>query len=83
MVQTADGALVEATNMLQRMRELAVQSVSGTMSSTDRSALNTEYMALAAELERIAQNTQWNGTDLLDNTPGSGGSVTFHLKQTQ
>jgi flagellin len=79
MVQTADGALVESTNMLQRMRELAVQSVSGTMSSTDRSALNTEYMALAAELERIAQNTQWNGTDLLDNTPGSGGSVTFHV----
>ena len=79
MVQTADGALVESTNMLQRMRELAVQSVSETMSSTDRSALNTEYMALAAELERIAQNTQWNGTDLLDNTPGSGGSVTFHV----
>ena len=79
MVQTADGALVESTNMLQRMRELAVQSVSGTMSSTDRSALNTEYMALAAELERIAQNTQWNGTDLLDNTPGNGGSVTFHV----
>jgi flagellin len=42
MVQTADGALVEVTNMLQRMRELAIQASSGTMSSTDRSALDTD-----------------------------------------
>ena len=42
-------------------------------------ALNTEYMALAAEIERVAQNTQFNGTDILDNTPGSGGSVTFQV----
>jgi len=79
MIQTADGAMVEMESMLQRMRELAIQSKTETNSSTDRAALNTEYMALAAELERVAQNTQFNGTDILDNTPGSTGSVTFQV----
>ena len=79
MVQTADGAMVEVESMLQRMRELAIQSKTETNSSTDRTALNTEYMSLAAEIERVAQNTQWNGTDILDNTAGSGGSVTFQV----
>jgi flagellin len=79
MIQTADGAMVEIESMLQRMRELAIQSKTETNSSTDRTALNTEYMALAAEIERVAQNTQFNGTDILDNTPGSGGSVTFQV----
>ena len=79
MIQTADGAMVEMTNMLQRMRELAIQSKTETNSATDRSALNTEYIALAAEIDRIAENTQWNGQDLLDDSPGSSGSVTFHV----
>ena len=71
MIQTADGAMVEMSNMLQRMRELAVQSASEANSATDRSALNTEYIALAAEIDRIAENTQWNGQDLLDDSPGT------------
>jgi flagellin len=79
MIQTADGALGEITNMLQRMRELAVQSKTETNSATDRSALNTEYIALVAEIDRIVENTQWNGQDLLDDTPGSTGNVTFHV----
>jgi flagellin len=79
MVQTADGAMVEITSMLHRMRELGIQSASETNSATDRTALNTEYVALAAEIDRIVENTQWNGQDLLDDTPGTTGAVTFHV----
>ena len=61
MVQTADGALVEVTNMLQRMRELAVQAASGTMGTTDIAALDTEFDALREEINRIALNPEWNG----------------------
>ncbi|GIR39779.1 MAG: hypothetical protein CM15mP51_05590 [Porticoccaceae bacterium] len=53
MVQTADGAAVEVSNMLQRMRELAVQAASETTSATDRDALNVEFEALTAEIDRI------------------------------
>jgi flagellin len=79
MITTADGAYVEATAMMQRMRELAVQSASGTMSSTDRTALNTEYQALNDQILEIAGNTEWNGTKILDDTPGTTGSVSFHV----
>jgi flagellin len=79
MVTTADGAYIEATAMMQRMRELAVQSASGTMSSTDRTALNTEYQALNDQILEIAGNTEWNGTKILDDTPGTTGSVSFHV----
>ena len=71
MLQTADGALIEVTNMLQRMRELAVQAASGTSVASDRTALDVEFEALKAEIERIADQTQWNGTALLDGTPGA------------
>ena len=76
MVQTADGALVEVTNMLQRMRELAVQSASDTNTSTDRTALNTEFTALTAQIEATMDNTQWNGQDLLD---GDSASLSFQV----
>ncbi|MGB1372735.1 MAG: flagellin [Aequoribacter sp.] len=76
MIQTADGALNEVSNMLQRMRELAVQSSSGTVSTTDQDALGTEFDQLAAEIERIADSTQFNGNNLLD---GSAGAVTFQV----
>ena len=66
MVQTADGALVEMTNMLQRMRELAVQGASGTNSSTDVGHLGTEFAALRDEIFRMVQAVQWNGVNLLD-----------------
>ena len=68
MISTADGALIEVTNMLQRMRELALQASNGTTTSADRNYLSAEYVNLAAEIERIAQNTQWNGGDILDGT---------------
>jgi flagellin len=72
MVNTADGAMVEVTSMLQRMRELAVQAASGTYSATDRTALNTEFQALGAEITRVGGNTQWNGTNILDGVATSG-----------
>ena len=75
LVQTADGALIEMTNMLQRMRELAVQAASGSYSSTDKTALNTEFEQLTAAIQDINDDTQWNGTALL-----SGGTTfTFHV----
>ena len=82
LVQTADGALVEVTNMLQRMRELAVQAASGTMSSTDKTALNTEFEALTTEIERVADNTQWNGTNLLNGASAFSFQVGANASQT-
>ncbi len=66
MVQVAEGAMKEVTNMFQRMRELAVQAISDSNTSADRTALNNEYKQLSAEVSRIAENTQWNGTNILD-----------------
>ena len=57
MVQSADGAMIEVTNMVQRMRELAIQAISDTNTTSDRSALNLEFQALAAEISRIGGNT--------------------------
>ena len=65
MLQTIEGATKEITNMLGRMRELAVQSASGTYTDTDRDALNVEFGALMDEITRIAQNTEWNGQAVL------------------
>lgn len=79
LVSTADGAMIEVGNMLQRMRELAVQGGNGTLSSTDLTALNTEFVALRTEIERIADNTQWNGSNLLDGTAGANGLMTFQV----
>ena len=61
MIQTVEGSLGEVTSMLQRMRELAVQSVNGTNSSADRIALDTEFDQLATEITRISDKTTWNG----------------------
>jgi len=68
MVQTADGATIEISNMLQRMRELSVQSLNGTNTADDRAALNTEFQALMLEIDRVAENTQWNGQNVLDGS---------------
>ena len=70
MVQTVEGSLNEVTNMLQRMRELAVQAVNGTNSQADRTSLNSEYEALDAEISRIASKTTWNGV-AVNNAAGS------------
>lgn len=68
LVQTAEGALSEASNILTRMRELAIQSTNGTLSTTDRATITTETNALVAELDRIATSTTFNGVNLLDGT---------------
>ena len=74
-VQTEEGAMIEVSNMLQRMRTLAVQSSSDTNTSTDRAALDSEFTALASEIQRIGTNTQWNGTDLLDGVSTTGAQA--------
>ena len=68
MIQVAEGAMKEVTNMVQRMRELAVQAISDSNTSDDRGALNNEYKQLSAEIARIGENTQWNGTNILDGS---------------
>jgi len=65
MMQTAEGALVETSNMLQRMRELAVQSASGTYSTTQRGYMATEFVALSSQIGKIATDTKWNDQSLL------------------
>jgi len=71
LAQVSEGALQSASNILQRIRELAVQSANATNSAGDRRALNAEVNQLAAELDRIAQTTEFNGQKLLDGTFGS------------
>jgi len=68
MAQTAEGALQEGTNILQRMRELAVQSANDTNSASDRSSLNEEIIQLKAEIDRIARTTEFNGRKVIDGT---------------
>jgi len=68
MMQTTEGALVEVSNMLQRMRELAVQSANGTYSSTQRSYLQTEFDALSTQIGRIGTDTKWNDVATLATT---------------
>jgi len=64
MIQTADGAMEEVSNMLQRMRELAVQYANGTNSTNDKTALETEYTELTSEITRINSDTTWNSQTL-------------------
>ena len=75
MLQTAEGATKEITNMLGRMRELSVQSASGTYTSADRTALNLEFQALLSEIERIADNTEWNGEKILAGTSATADTA--------
>ena len=72
MLATAEGAYGEIHNILQRLRELAVQGASGTNSAADRTALNSEVTALEAEIDRIANDTTWGGIQLMDGTQDSG-----------
>ncbi|QDZ08591.1 flagellin FliC [Sphingomonas panacisoli] len=77
MAQTADGALGEISNMLQRVRELATQSASGTYSTADRTNMNAEVTALKTQMGSILTNTAFNGVKLFDGTAGTSGSVTI------
>lgn len=67
MIQTADGAMDEQVNMLQRMRELAIQSMNGTYNATQRDAMNEEVKQLNSELTRISSTTKFNGQSLLSS----------------
>jgi len=85
MLQTADGSLNETSSMLQRMRELAVLSVNDTYSSTQKTAMSTEFNQLSSEIDRIAAQTQWNGMTILNGSGGlysgvgSSGQFTFQV----
>ena len=76
LVQTAEGALNEVHSMLQRVRELAVQYKNGTLSTNDRTAIQSEVNQLKAEIERIEDDTEFNGIKLLD---GSSPSISFQV----
>jgi len=80
LAQVAEGALGSSSGILQRIRELAVQSANATNSASDRAALNAEVGQLTAELNRIAQTTQFNGQNILD---GSFTSATFQVAPTR
>jgi flagellin len=81
MIQTADGASIEVANMLQRMRELAIQSISDTNTTTDRTNLSVEFVALQSEISRISTTTQWNGENILDGSAGTDtdGVVSYQV----
>ena len=76
IAQTAEGAMQESTNILQRMRELALQSANGSNSAEDRASLQSEYSQLTTELTRIANTTTFGGRNLLD---GSFGTTSFQV----
>jgi flagellin len=79
LLQTAEGATKEVTNMLQRMRELAVQSANDTYSADDRTALNDEATQLMEEIDRINENTIWNGMLVFDGTSIGDGAGVINL----
>jgi len=81
MAQTAEGALGEVSNVLGRMRELAIQGASGAIGSSDRSYLQTEFSSLQAEVSRILTSTKFNGTQLL-KTASSGVSLQVGIDNT-
>jgi len=68
LAQTAEGALGEVSNILSRMRELAMQSSNGTLSANDRTTIDAEFEELKSEINRIATETEFNGTALLEGT---------------
>ncbi|MBA1230779.1 flagellin FliC [Pseudomonas viridiflava] len=76
LAQTAEGALQESTNILQRMRELAVQARNDSNSADDRVALNKEFSAMSSELTRIANSTNLNGKALIN---GTASTMTFQV----
>jgi len=91
LAQTAEGALQEGTNILQRIRELAVQSANDTNTDTDRASLNEEVVQLKAELNRIAETTEFNGKKVIDGTmtdatfqvganAGANQTITFSIE---
>jgi len=76
LLQTADGALSETSSLVQRMRELAVMAINDTYSTTQKSAMSTEFTALASQITSIATTTQWNGMTLLNGSGAVSGNGT-------
>ena len=79
MLQTAEGSMSQQSNILQRMRELAMQASTGTYSSTQRGYLQTEFSALTTQISNIASQTTWNGINILDGTGGTSGSFKIQV----
>jgi flagellin len=79
LLQTADGAAGNLSDMLFRMRELAVQSASDTYSDSDRSALQLEMSSLQEQIGDVLYNTEWNGMKALQGEAGTSGSVSFQV----
>ena len=83
LIQTAEGATDQVTNMLQRMRELAVQASNDTNNTSDRSYLDLEFQQLTSQIDNIANYTQWNGSNVLNKTnsseAGRSGVFTFQV----
>ncbi len=81
LIQTAEGATEQVTNMLQRMRELSIQASNDTNNDKDRGFLDLEFQQLKNEIDRIGMNTQWNGKNILDGTAGklNDGNFTFQI----
>ena len=71
MIDTAEGALQETSNLLLRMRELAVQASNGTLEASDRTALDAEFQAMEAEIDRINNNTTWAGNSVFNGNAKS------------
>ena len=84
MLQTAEGAMIEQSNMLQRMRELAVQAMNGTYSNVQRGYLDKEFQALSVQIGKIAIDTKWNDQALLDASQTQDGTAgTFKYQAGQ
>ena len=84
LLQTAEGAMIEQTNMLQRMRELAVQASTDTTTSSDKGSIDLEFQALLKEIDRVGGSTQWNGKNVLDATGGTTlGTYNFQVGANQ
>jgi flagellin len=83
LLQTAEGALNEISDMLIRMRELSMQSANGTLGSAERNSVNQEFTALRAEIDRIAAVTEFNGTQLIDGSLSAGATFQVGIQNLQ
>jgi flagellin len=79
VLQTAESGYQSISDLLVRMRELAVQSSNDSVSDTERGYLDTEYQDLIGEIDRVSEVTEYNGISLLDGTAGAAGTMTFQV----
>lgn len=79
LLQVAESGYQSISDVLVRMRELAVQGANDSLSDTERGYLDTEFQELVSEIDRVADTTEYNGINLLDGTAGTGGTMTFQV----